>query len=324
LFRLIFYLTLFLGNLSLIYGQAYNLVPNPSFELYEVCPDDHSQIELATGWQMWSGSPDFFNACGESNMVSTPLNLSHGFQPPLTGGGYGGLIGMTYNNFIEVMGIELLQPLEVNESYYIEFFWSRAFGGGFHHWCDCANSHLGALLTTEGYNSIQNPFQHSSFAHVYDDQLLVDSTDWQRISGWIIADQAYTHVGIGTFFNLGDIEVAYFNGTAEEILLKTYYYIDGVCVATDPAYCNAVLSQGEILKKVKTVNIYPNPANDFTRIQLDGPFTYRLMDIAGKKILSGNGYNNAILDLAILAHGTYIITIETTSGVTTKKIIKNP
>lgn len=164
-------------------GQQYNLVSNPSFEQYASCPDDHSQIENATGWQMWRGTPDFFHACDLSQFVGTPLNMSHGFQAPLNGLGYGGLIAMAYNNQPEVMGIELLEPLQVGQQYYLSFSWSRTFGGGFHANCDCASSHLGALLTTEEYNSVSNPFQHSNFAHVYDDQLLVDSISWQSISG---------------------------------------------------------------------------------------------------------------------------------------------
>jgi len=174
------------------------------------------------------------------------------------------------------MGIELAEPLEVGQQYYIEFFWNRAFGGGFHHWCDCANSHLGALLTTQSFNSIENPFEHSSFAHVYDTELLEDSTDWQRISGWVEADQAYTHLGIGTFFNLDEVEVAYFNGTAQELLLNTYYYIDGVCVATDPAYCDQVLSSSGSSLRKDDVSVYPNPALDVVNVAFRGDFSFVL------------------------------------------------
>lgn len=305
-------------------GQDYNLVPNPYFEQYSSCPDDHSQIEHATGWEMWRGTPDFFHACDETQFVGTPLNITNGFQYPLYGQGYGGVIGMTYNNLREIMGIELAQALEIGQQYYIEFYWNRAFGGGFHHWCDCANSHLGALLTTESYNSISNPFVHSNFAHVYHTELLVDSADWQRISGWVEADQPYTHLGIGTFFDLEEVEVAYFNGSPQEILLNTYYYIDGVCVATDPAYCDQLLSSRASSLRKEEVNIYPNPAQELVHINFPVQFTYTLRDAAGRRLHSGRGLNAQAVDIRLLSAGTYIITIETSSGTISKKLIKTP
>jgi hypothetical protein len=87
---------------------------------------------------------------------------------------------------------------------------NRAFGGLFHHGCDCANSHLGALLTKEGYSSISNPFQHNSFACVYAEQLLVDTANWHTVAGRVAAAWACTHPGFGTLFNLNEIELAHF------------------------------------------------------------------------------------------------------------------
>lgn len=293
-------------------------------EQYSTCPDNISQIELATGWEMWTGTPDFFHACDESQFVGTPLNTTNGFQHPLNGMGYGGIISMTYNNFREIMGIALAESLEIGQQYYIEFFWNRAFGGDFHHWCDCASSHLGALLTTQSYNSVENPCEHSSFAHVYDAELLVDSANWQRISGWVEADQAYTHLGIGTFFDLDEVEVAYFNGTAQELLLKTFYYIDGVCVATDPAYCDQVLSNSASSLRKEEVKVYPNPARGVVNVSCKGNFSFTLMDAAGRVLSTGEGLNTQGIDLRLMAAGTYLIKIETISGTTTKKIIKTP
>ncbi len=325
LFRFSFILgVLFTFSFSPLRCQNYNLVPNPYFEYYSSCPDEHGQIELATGWEMWRNSPDFFHACDVSQFVGTPTNTLYGFQYPLVGLGYGGLIGMTYNNSSEVLGVELAQPLVIGQSYYIEFYWNRAFGGVGHHWCDCANSHLGAVLTTEGYNSIENPFAHSNFAHVYDTDLLEDSVNWQRISGWVVADQAYTHLGIGTFFDLSEVQVAYFNGSAQEILLNTYYYIDGVCVATDPAYCDQVLSGNTSSLRKADVDLYPNPTQNVINISYQGQYRYTLLDATGRIMSSGQGADTDVIDLQQLSAGTYIILIETSSGKTSRKIIKTP
>ncbi len=323
-FRFLTYTLVACASFCTAEAQQYNLVPNPNFEQYSICPDALAQIAKATGWQMWQGSPDFFHACDESQTVSTPFSTYNGFQHTFNGLGYGGLIGIAYNNIGEVMGIELSEPLQIGQMYYIEFQWSRAFGGIAHSWCDCANSHLGAVLTTQGYVSNTNPYIHNSFAHIYDDQLLVDTTSWQSISGWITADQAYTHIGIGTFFNLNEIEVAYFNGSPQEIFLKTYYYIDGVCVATDPAYCDVVLNAGNLINNDYDVQVYPNPANALTFIEAAGEFSYHLIEITGRTVLTGKGTNKATLRLENVPQGAYLLKIETNSGVLTKKLIKNP
>ncbi|MBX2874240.1 MAG: gliding motility-associated C-terminal domain-containing protein [Saprospiraceae bacterium] len=42
-----------------------SLVPNPSFEDYNCCPDDHSQMNCVRGWQQASGATtDYLNQCG--------------------------------------------------------------------------------------------------------------------------------------------------------------------------------------------------------------------------------------------------------------------
>ncbi|MBL0342814.1 MAG: hypothetical protein IPP71_19145 [Bacteroidetes bacterium] len=44
----------------------YNLVPNPSFELYNSCPQGLGQLTNATHWTkpITNVSPEFFHVCG--------------------------------------------------------------------------------------------------------------------------------------------------------------------------------------------------------------------------------------------------------------------
>ena len=56
------------------HGQV-NLVPNPSFEEYSLCPDKESQIERVDGWFSPSnGTPDYYNYCSTSTTVSLPTH----------------------------------------------------------------------------------------------------------------------------------------------------------------------------------------------------------------------------------------------------------
>ena len=302
-------------------SYAQNLVPNGDFESFSECPDDHSQIERANGWLPYRGSPDYFNACDVSQLVGTPLNISHGFQYPLSGDGYGGLIGMAYNNSREIMGTELSEPLAIGTEYYVEFYWSRTFGGVYHANCDCASSHLGALFTTQPYHSISNPIPTTNYAHIYDPILHADSANWVKISGWFTADSAYTHLAIGDFFELDSNIVAYYNGTSETLFLNTYYYIDDVCVATDPAMCG-VVNVSRAIDESSTINLFPNPASTVLNIQADYPIiSISVMSLEGKQISTLNSSSKQ-LDISKLPVGMYVIIVKTERELIRKKFIK--
>ena len=302
-------------------SSAQNLVPNGDFEIFTVCPDNLDQLSNA-GWSPYAGTADYFHACDQTSFVGTPLNIANGFQYPLSGDGYGGLIGISYNNSREIMGTELSTPLDIGTEYYVEFYWSRTFGGQAHANCDCASSHLGALFTTQAYHNVTNIIPVTNFAHVYDPTLLVDSTNWVKISGWFTADSSYTHIAIGDFFELDSNETANFNISPEPVALKTYYYIEDVCVATDSAFCSLINATNF---KVKTMEIqlFPNPSSNVLHIDTE----LRIQSISIAAAVDGKLYSDFSLvgnqvDISKLAEGLYIITIETDRGLIRKKFIK--
>ena len=303
-------------------AMAQNLVPNGSFEEYDACPDwpgdFHTHLHH---WESWRGSPDFFHACDTTLHVGTPLNLSHGYQIPKTGLGYGGIIGLLSGGQRELMGVELVNPLETGQEYYVEFYWNRAFGGWGHDLCDCAMSHLGALFTTRSFESNSDPSPITNFAHIYDSALLVDTTNWRKISGWVEADSAYTHIGIGNFFDLDSAETAYFNGSPNEILLKTYYFIEDVCVAVNPEDCNLPLHTINTIDAA--LKLYPNPANDALWIETASAIkSCRVYNSLGSQVLQSEKMITNRLDIRHLSSGLYIIHIETNTGTYKGKFLK--
>lgn len=98
-----------------------SLIPNPSFEAQDCCPDHHSQINCATGWiQASEGTPDYYHSCGYQSSYHLPL-------PIPDGEGYVGIIdGSFTGNYIpalkEYVGICLLEPLETDKQYRLEFY----------------------------------------------------------------------------------------------------------------------------------------------------------------------------------------------------------
>ncbi len=108
-----------------------NLVFNGDFEQYFQLPDDVTQIERACNWIAARNSPDYFHTDALNWQVDIPNN-TFGNQNVLTppgGNAYAGLaiIRNTTNSFYyEVIGTELVSPLEPNTPYQLSFNISRA------------------------------------------------------------------------------------------------------------------------------------------------------------------------------------------------------
>ncbi|GAB4284411.1 MAG: hypothetical protein Kow0068_09470 [Marinilabiliales bacterium] len=95
-----------------------NLVPNPSFEDTLCSPWGTSLLICCAGWTDYMFSPDFFTPGGDS-VVSVPDNL-FGYQEPATGNCYASFIAYSNIGFYrEVLGIELITPLEAGKKYYV-------------------------------------------------------------------------------------------------------------------------------------------------------------------------------------------------------------
>jgi OmpA-OmpF porin, OOP family len=74
-------------------GNAQNLVPNPSFEQYDTCPDLLNQIQYAIGWNNFGNTPDYYNAC--SQIMNVP-NTQGGYQLAYDGNAYCGVYTFAY------------------------------------------------------------------------------------------------------------------------------------------------------------------------------------------------------------------------------------
>ncbi|MBK7389617.1 MAG: hypothetical protein IPI23_11305 [Bacteroidetes bacterium] len=116
----------------------YNLVPNPSFELFTNCPTSWGQISFASYWTkpVTNVSPDYFNGCGPI-WAGVPQN-SMGFQHARTGLGYGGICNSIYNStnpnqtYREYIQTELIDSLFAGVEYTISFYVSAGDSCGRH------------------------------------------------------------------------------------------------------------------------------------------------------------------------------------------------
>ncbi len=98
-----------------------SLIPNPSFEEQDCCPEQHSSVNCATAWlQASEPTPDYYHICG--------WTANEAFPRPLPDGeGFIGFIDGTVNgdvnpNWKEYVGTCLPQPLLPDSLYRFQFY----------------------------------------------------------------------------------------------------------------------------------------------------------------------------------------------------------
>lgn len=223
-----------------------NLVQNPGFENISSCPYLQSQIKFATGWDTLKsgggGTPDLYNSCDITNVVSVPYN-SFSFQHAHSGVGYSGII--SYYTIIpngrEYLQNKLINKLEINKTYCVTAF------ANLHNYSNCAIDRIGIYLddgsiSTSFYgvaNSV-TPQITSSLGN-----FISDTLNWVKIQGTIITNGIEEYLTIGNFnANAQTNTISIQSGNAS----TAFYYIDDISViaadtkayaGTDTILCTA-------------------------------------------------------------------------------------
>lgn len=100
-----------------------SLIPNPSFEEQDCCPEGHSSLDCAKGWRQASeGTTDYFHACDYDGTDIFDLP-----QPIPDGVGFLGLIDGSFTGSLipglkEYAGACLLAPTKPDIQYRLEFY----------------------------------------------------------------------------------------------------------------------------------------------------------------------------------------------------------
>lgn len=106
-----------------------NLVVNPGFEMYEICPEsttDGMDHKLIQGWTYPTLThPDYFNRCSKG-IVKVPGNFA-GQAEPHSGNGYmGAILSGSDLNYREYVQGELIAGMEAGKKYCISFYYRLA------------------------------------------------------------------------------------------------------------------------------------------------------------------------------------------------------
>lgn len=262
--------------------SQFNLVSNPSFELYDTCPDNLGQIKRAIGWLTAKNTPDYFNVCSTDTLPSGQYIAS----VPSNGFGYRNASGNAYAGIIasisgsgsrEFISAQLITPFQVGIKYFVSFKVSLA--GQANPTNRCGINKLGILFSTVQYSDQFNaPICNCS--QIVSDSIITDTLNWTKIMGSFIADSVYSFISIGRFANDSSTNSIQLIGTQ----CIAYYYIEDVCISDDSVYAYNYTYTGLIEnKKDESLIYFPNPANDFVTIK---DYTN---DILGLRIFTSQG-----------------------------------
>ena len=207
--------------------KAQNLVPNPSFETYTMCPNNTGQITNAYPWEATISSPDYFNACATSSNVSVPANFFGGnYQQPKTGNAYAGIITFVSSspNIRENVGTYLSTPL-TNGTYYLTKFYLVNM--------QCyplASNNVALNFSANGtytvaFGSIVNLPMH---IYKFGNPVIKDSLNWTEIMGIYKSNGTEQYITIGNFKDDSNTKIDTTNYGA--FGYATYYLVDEVSI----------------------------------------------------------------------------------------------
>lgn len=224
-------LLIFSSNLGI--GQ--NLVPNPSFEVYDACPTNLSnsgdfQLSHATGWYAPTlGTTDYFNTCsGLAGGANIP-NTGPGYQTTLDGNGFSGILLQIEDNkldWFEYAQAKLTSPLIQGYSYKVSFNVNLADDSHY------AVQKIGAWISSDPLSQASpQPMPIGDPLIVNTNGFLTDASGWTKIEGEFIANGGEEYITLGYYSDTTAADTLRTSVFADPTSIYSYYYIDGVEVS---------------------------------------------------------------------------------------------
>lgn len=301
--------------------HAQNLVPNWSFEEISECPEFLGEIEKAVGWLSFreENSCDFYHVCGLPDTTGVPSNAL-GWQYASHGNAYAGIHTFSGDDgwpwdYREYIGIELLEPLVVGQTYHATFKLSLTCAG-----TDLlpavtryAANNLGLLFTTSHW--IQGPFDPlPERAHVRSQLVVEDTIAWTMVSGSFVADSAYRYLVVGNFFT--DASTDWVVVDPDGSVDLAYYYVDEVCVSPSPQYCTLLSGVHEAAETPFRAWQCGDGALQVAGLQGSGVDRVLVLDAIGRMVVQQDvrGADTWSTNTLNWAQGVYVVVAERQDG----------
>lgn len=206
-----------------------NLVKNPSFEQFVLCP---SIAPMASNnvpdWTSFYnyGDVEILNTCGGSAMYTVPGNSNCTYQQPKTGQGYSRIFvrsAISGQNIRIYLQGNFSAPLKKDSLYCVSFWLNQENSS---QWStNVVSAYINDTLLTfnNGYGKVLAGFTPQIKSVVY----INDTLDWQQVSGLYKAHGGELHITIGNFLS-DAISASYFSPTVN------------ACNINDPAPSDAL------------------------------------------------------------------------------------
>mgnify|MGYP003394049606 CR=1 FL=1 len=303
--------------------SAQNLVPNPSFEEYTICPDNWNQVNRAVGWSAYRQSPDYFNACDTTSTMGVPSNVC-GYQAASDGQGYAGVLTYVEQDVIpdphgyrEYLGAELDAPLVLGEPVYLSFKVSPgAAGNQFGNAMRWSATGFGMRFSTAPFYENGSPLPNE--AALYLQVPILDTATWVTVSGMYVPDSAYQYVNLGNFFSDSQITISELDPDGS--FGGAYLFVDEVCVAPGLNACGSTAIFPRY--PCPRLGAYPNPFSGEVEILLNGAVglnaVITLCDELGRVNHSVDvvkGATKVVIDGSRLSEGVYVARLESSAPV---------
>jgi OOP family OmpA-OmpF porin len=240
----LFFLLCFSG----IASQAQNLVPNPSFEEYDVCPMALTVTRMVGPlywYQPTAGSADYFNSCAKNRGVCGVPRNKLGYQEARTGQGYCGFIcylnEKKLRNYREYLEARLDKRLNKGHTYCVQLHVSLAESSTY------AVYNMDVLFSRFAVKAQNDKCIDSIPSASYvSDTALSDYKGWKEIRMTYTAEGGERFITFGNFHTdkkTRSLKLPKNDETSEDKYIKykeAYYYIDDVCVKdiTDTVSCD--------------------------------------------------------------------------------------
>lgn len=208
--------------------EAYNFVPNPSFEetLKEPCGWNQGNGKFGTWLPDWTSptetTPDLFSTRTRSTCWSNPSKHSDGHQRPKDGDNMLGIkcygTGGTDTYWHEYAQIELKESLKEDSLYYIEFYVNAS------HRASRICNNIGAVVQVEALETRDRKPLYITPTINSEKMLKQSILGWKKVTGVFKADGGEKHIIIGNFYR----DAATKTQRLETGRDGAYYYLDAV------------------------------------------------------------------------------------------------
>jgi len=237
-----------------------NLVPNPSFESYSICPNGSDELYLAKPWfKPNTGTPDYFNSCATILSSFNVPNTGLGYCPANSGSAIVGEVfydKVTYNGpniFREYIATKLNSQLISGTKYYATYYIRLADSSRYA--SDNVSVYFGDSIKKNSFDTINVIPQITSPSGNF----LTNKLSWTKLRGSFVSNGAEKYMYIGNFKHPITNDTIFVNGGGNKIYWSfPYYFFDDICLSSDSIYCENWITN---IKKFNSFDfrLYPNP-----------------------------------------------------------------